>query len=74
MEKIVGYLGLFMSIFFVFSGIFIAWKQPLNVPSYFSSLQSSPATFHFIIGAILILYGIFRFVRAYKMVTNKKTQ
>lgn len=74
MEKFVGYLGLFMSVFFVFVGVFIIWKQPLNVPAYFSSLQSNPSVFHFILGGMLMAYGIFRFVRAYKMVTNNKTQ
>lgn len=74
MEKIVGYLGLFMSAFFVFSGVFMIWKQPLNVPVYFSSMQNNPGLFHIIIGGILILYGIFRFTRAYKLVTGKNSQ
>ena len=71
MERIVGYLGLFMSAFFVAAGIFFIWKQPLGVPVWFSSLQGKPHVFNIIVGILPIVYGIFRFFRSYKIVTER---
>ena len=68
MEKIVGYLGLFMSAFFVASGIFLIWRRPFGVPAFFESLQDKPHVFYIGLGLILISYGIFRFFRAYNLI------
>jgi len=77
MYKIVGYLGLFMSAFFVASGIYIAASQILSPPSgiykwEFTFLQDNPAIFNYIVAALLVAYGIFRFSRSVRAIKESR--
>ncbi|MEM9984364.1 MAG: hypothetical protein AAF804_04650 [Bacteroidota bacterium] len=73
MYKILGYLGLFMSAFFVAAGLFIAFTQFLGPPpavfkwemTYFND---HPEVFNYIVGALLVAYGLFRFFRSVKII------
>ncbi len=78
MFKFVGYLGLFMSAFFVASGLYMAARQFLIPPkdlfegfglSYF---VEHPDVFNYVVGAILILYGVFRFFRSVKVIRENR--
>lgn len=64
MSKFVAFLGIGMSVFFVIMGVVI----PLYPPSMLSHLPSWQLT---LIGFILIMYGIFRFTRAYKLLKKQ---
>ena len=73
MYRAVGYLGLFMGAFFIFAGFFIGIKQILTPPlkifsfewTYFSE---HPDHVNYISGVLLVLYGIFRLYRSYKII------
>jgi hypothetical protein len=65
MTKPVAILSMVMSLLFMFLGVLI----PLRPHGIFSGL---PRYMHFLIGFVLIIYGIFRFYRAYNML--KKDQ
>lgn len=77
MEKIVGYLGLFMGIFFAGSGLFIAIKQlfpaPRNIFNYeFTYFKENLDHFNYIVGALLLAYGIFRIVRSVRILKSRQ--
>jgi len=77
MEKIVGYLGLFMSIFFIGSGLFIAIKQlfpaPRDIFSFeFTYFKEHPDQFNYLVGALLLAYGVFRLVRSLRILKSKQ--
>lgn len=77
MYKAVGYIGLFMSIFFIFAAGFIAIKQILPPPppifnhewTYF---MEHPSHFNYLMAALLGAYGIFRLWRSYKVIKYNK--
>ncbi|MEO0895391.1 MAG: hypothetical protein AAFY71_03150 [Bacteroidota bacterium] len=67
MYRFVGMLGLVMSIFFVGCGIAIMIFRPET-----SFIKDAPAWYHFMIGSLLVGYGIFRFWRSYMAIKNNK--
>lgn len=72
MYKVVAYLGLFMSVFFVFSGLYIAYVKFLPAPPpifqyEFTFAEKNPGVYNAFIGALLAAYGVFRFRRSYKL-------
>jgi hypothetical protein len=78
MYKFVGYLGVFMSAFFVAVGLFMAIRQFLVPPKevfeqwglgYFAD---NPAVFNYLVGSLLIAYGVFRFFRSLRIVRQNQ--
>ncbi len=77
MQKIVGYLGLFMSIFFIGSGLFIAIKRlfpaPRDIFSFeFTYFKDHPDQFNYLVGLVLITYGVFRLIRSVKILKSNQ--
>jgi len=77
MYKFVGYLGLFMSAFFVASGLYIAIQQFLPPPPpifqwEFTYFEEHPAVFNYIVGALLVAYGLFRFLRSVRIIRQNQ--
>lgn len=70
--KPVAYLGLAMSAFFIFTAVYIAVKQIFAPPSSVNYFVSHPDHFNYLIASLLGAYGIFRFVRSYKIVRNNE--
>lgn len=60
-----------MSLFYIFAGIFLAVRQLIPPPSLLGQ-QLSQESFNIGAGAILIGYGLFRLLRAFK--TIKKNE
>lgn len=76
MYKIVAYLGLFMSVFFIFSGFYIAYVKFLPAPPplfqwEFTFLEKNLGLYNGFIGALLAAYGVFRFRRSFKLLREK---
>ena len=77
MYKSVGYLGMLMSVFFVFAAVFISVRQMLPPPpplfghewTYF---MNHPDQFNYLISLLLGAYGIFRFIRSYRIIRNNE--
>ncbi len=77
MYRSIGYLSLFMSVFFIVAAGYVAVRQILPPPppmfgrewTYF---MENPSHFNFLVAFLLGSYGIFRFVRSYKMVKNNE--
>jgi hypothetical protein len=77
MYKFVGYLGLFMSAFFVASGLYIAIQQFLPPPPpifqwEFTYFEKHPEIFNYIVGALLVGYGMFRFLRSVRIIRQNQ--
>ncbi len=70
--KAVAYLGLVMSAFFIFAAGYIAIRQILGPPSSVTYFVNHPDHFNYLIASLLGAYGIFRFVRSYKIVSNNE--
>lgn len=70
--KSVAYLGMAMSAFFIFTAGYIAVKQILGPPSSVTYFVNHPDHFNYLIASLLGAYGIFRFVRSYKIVKNNE--
>lgn len=71
MYKFVAYLGMAMSLFFIFAGVYVAAVQFLPAPPPLFSFtwtyfEAHPAHFNYLIAALLIAYGAFRFYRSVK--------
>lgn len=65
MSKTVAYFGMAMSLFFIFMGLLLPFKRP----PILEGLGMHDVGFY-ILGFILLAYGIFRFWRAYKMLKH----
>lgn len=80
MNKFVGYLGLFMSAFFVASGLYMAFSQFLTPPKDLFEqfglgyLAENPAVFNYLVAALLVVYGFFRFLRSVKTIRESREQ
>lgn len=77
MYRSIGYLSLFMSIFFIFAAGYVAVKQILPPPppmfgQEWTHFMENPSHFNYLVALLLGSYGIFRFVRSYKMVKNNE--
>ncbi|MDX1908808.1 MAG: hypothetical protein SF053_17360 [Bacteroidia bacterium] len=76
MYKIVGYVGLGMSIFFMFAGGFVAFRQILPPPPdlgaiRFDYFQDHPELFNYLVGGLLIAYGAFRLYRSWRLIQEE---
>ena len=78
MRKTIGLVWLFMSIFYTAIGAVIAFKQILpSVPppvfdykwEYF---QNNPTHFNYLMGGLLMAYGIYRMRRSYKTIRGQQ--
>lgn len=73
MVRLVGILGLFFSIFFVIVSITIIVRQWLPILEVFpDGIKDNPDIYNYIIGGLVMAYGIFRFIRSYKMIRYNK--
>jgi hypothetical protein len=77
MYKFVGYLGLFMSAFFVASGLYVAIRQFLPPPPplfqwEFTYFENHPDVFNYLVGALLVAYGMFRFFRSVRAIRESR--
>jgi hypothetical protein len=64
-----------MSVFFAFAGVFIAVKQFLPPPPPVGTIRweffhANPWAFNVLIGALLFSYGVFRFVRSWRIIRH----
>jgi hypothetical protein len=66
MSRAVAYFSLVMSLFFIFMGLIFPFRRP---PIFAAS--GAPDYVYYLIGAVLLAYGIFRFWRAYKMLKER---
>jgi len=66
MYRFIGILGLVMSIFFVGCGIAIIIFKPI------SDVFGDSVVAAYLIGLLLIAYGVFRFIRSYKSIRENK--
>ena len=67
MSRAVAYFSMVMSLFFIFMGLIF----PFYRPQIFAG-SGTPDYVFYLIGAVLLAYGIFRFWRAYKLLTNRQ--
>ncbi|MDP5170439.1 MAG: hypothetical protein NWR72_09345 [Bacteroidia bacterium] len=77
MYRSVGYLSIIMSVFFMFAALFVAFRQILPPPPpmfghEWTFFMKNPEVFNYLIASLLGAYGIFRFVRSYKMIKNNE--
>ena len=77
MRKTLAYVWLLMSLFYIFIGSVIAIRQVLpSVPppiydykwTYF---KDNPTHFNYLMGFLLIAYGIYRLFRSYKTIKGE---
>ncbi|MEO1450439.1 MAG: hypothetical protein AAFV07_12990 [Bacteroidota bacterium] len=73
MYKVVAYLGLIMGVFFVFSGLLIAYTKFLQAPPpifqyEFTAIENNLGLYNALIGALVAAYGIFRVRRSFKLI------
>lgn len=77
MRKSIGYAWVFMSLFYTACGAFIFFKQilPPSPPKWFDIewtwLQAHPKVFNYLMGSLLMAYGIYRLYRSYKTIKGK---
>ncbi|MEL6593572.1 MAG: hypothetical protein AAFQ87_04930 [Bacteroidota bacterium] len=74
MQKPIAYAWFVMSLFYIACGLFIAIKQllPASPPPWFDVewtwLQDHPTVFNYLMGGLLVAYGIYRLYRSYKSI------
>jgi len=77
MRKTIGYAWFAMSLFYIACGLVIAIKQilPASPPAWFDIewtwLKDNPSVFNYLMGGLLIAYGIYRLFRSYKSIKGQ---
>lgn len=73
MLRLVGILGLFFSIFFMVVALTIIFNQWLPIPEAFpETIKENSEIYNYLVGVLVMGYGIFRFIRSYHAIRHNQ--